>query len=40
MEKKEQEEELVELFNKDNCTFKRYGVNKYLLEYDMENKDI
>jgi hypothetical protein len=42
MEKNEKEEkkELVELFNKDNCTFKRYGVNKYLLEFDIENKNI
>jgi hypothetical protein len=37
---KSTEEELVELFNKENCTFKRYGLNKYLLEYDMENKNI
>ena len=38
--KKEEKGELVELFNKENCTFKRYGVNKYLLEYDMENTNI
>ena len=37
---KSTEEELVELFNKENCTFKRYGLNKYLLEYFMENKNI
>ena len=34
------EEELVELYNKDNCTFKRYGFNKYILEFDIENKNI
>ena len=38
--KKEDKEELVELFNKDNCSFKRNGRNKYLLEYDMENTNI
>ena len=37
---KSTEEELVELFNKENCSFKRYGFNKYLLEYDIENKNI
>jgi hypothetical protein len=39
MEKNEKEE-LLELFNKENFVFKRYGVNKYLLEFDIENKNI
>lgn len=39
MEKNEQEE-LVELYNKDTCTFKRYGLNKYLVEFDVENTNI
>jgi hypothetical protein len=38
--KKEEKEELIELFNKENFIFKRYGVNKYLLEFDIENKNI
>jgi hypothetical protein len=42
MEKKEKQEkeELIELFNKENLVFKRYGFNKYLLEFDIENKNI
>jgi len=37
---KSTEEDIVELFNKENCIFKRYGVNKYILDYEMENKNI
>lgn len=37
---KNKKEELIELFNKENFVFKRYGVNKYLLEFDIENKNI
>lgn len=39
-EEKRKKEELVELFNKENCIFKRYGTNKYLVENDIENKNI
>jgi hypothetical protein len=40
MEKNENDKELIELFNNISFTFKRNGRNKYLLEFDIENKNI